>query len=1353
MTDISWHQLEVNGGSKEISFEGFNFQIAWQKYIEYGEFEYDYNTPGSEFYLTLSKNCDELDAKAGDVVGWQAKFWVSQRDMASTSLGAGNRSELVKAFETSLRYKNNLKTWIICTPGQPSNTSPHYVKNKLLNELAEVNPNVVIKFWHKPIYEAFYNEHPTRLNHIFKHYFSSKFIGIEFLRHFSASRIETLKNKYDTDLYTAGDVDKNIFALIDVKKSLSECSHLIHDLSNMVKRIKEDAPEKLSAWHVYVKEYIEESDKLLQNLVNLCEELIVNFNANKSLDVYKQLLNIFDAHGSAINMLIHSIDKMGQTSRQGLQRNVQQKNTSTEHAYNNYLRTSTDELLERVKSLFDALIKGMQQVVHVFGSAGFGKTNLACSLCEQLLKKDIPAVLMLGSDFRAGTNLKKQILESLSIDHFMDFTEYLGALDNLGFLKNVKIPIVIDGLNETIPTADIWHHELHYILQDIRKYKQLILLTTCRDSYIQQVFGIERRNPSDVPHSLTLKGFDDRNIDKVIMKYFTKYNITITNENYPKELFQNPLFLRIFSRTNRGKTIEFNQSSIYESIEDYLEDLIIRVSIQRNSVNPVIEKSVRDGIYTFAKMIWDANSRGITYPNEFVKIFDPEYHGEIDWQLTKTYKVQDEGIFISRKMVSGNEHAQFTYDLLGGMCLAKTMIFNTNDGSQCIKNLTQADVLAKLVNTESPDALHPLHDDIIRCIIYLLPKYTGRQVYEVLDDDRFAEYSTAMMGLFFENESGTKSFCQYIDSLDIENSTIQYFIDNTLENVLLRRNYQGMPLLVRTLLRMNSAQIDLKWSEALRKNAGTILSYLKKDFAEEDVKKASNDAEIKNVFLFVSLLLSSTVRYLRDSATKTLVQLGIKYRLVLFQTFLDLTKISDIYVTERLLAALCGVLLRSYDREFSLKVASYLQEEFLTGLETTHILVLDYIDTILQFAAHMHGFQLSDHCFENVKFHGWQEDEKCRKEITGDGRATWGYGPIHLDFAKYVIGSLASRRYSRKEKNTPTLKECLAMIIWRMKELGYSKDVFDEIDKEIAKSRDYYRFDNTMSTERYGKKYSWIAYFEFFGHFVLTKMIRTEISHGYRVSSVDIDPTFPARPFKTQLVSDCFVPAFDESIQEWVTKDTGGYLGNYYCHVFKDEKQPWILLSAYLDQTGRGDTKFLLHVDTVLIDKKEAESVSRLYLKNFSDYRISEHYYLFGGEIPWSRNLPDWNPKIQVGNKDIHIVCPFNYYTWESYHSKCNDIGNVPFLGKTIAQECELQFDASSMSYFTASGELATRLVWDNYSRYLYIRKDILDLFANSNGMTLLWIEKISKYGDFGKHDSTLNPTFKDFQYVTIMNE
>jgi hypothetical protein len=74
MIEISWERLRTNSESREISFESFNFQLAFKKYSKYGSFEYDYNTPGSEFYLTLDKDCNELQAKSGYTVGWQVKF-------------------------------------------------------------------------------------------------------------------------------------------------------------------------------------------------------------------------------------------------------------------------------------------------------------------------------------------------------------------------------------------------------------------------------------------------------------------------------------------------------------------------------------------------------------------------------------------------------------------------------------------------------------------------------------------------------------------------------------------------------------------------------------------------------------------------------------------------------------------------------------------------------------------------------------------------------------------------------------------------------------------------------------------------------------------------------------------------------------------------------------------------------------------------------------------------------------------------------------------------------------------------------------------------------------------------------
>src|ERR1035437_4113546 len=98
MRDINWKQLEKNSESTEIGFELFCFQIAYRKYAILGHFDSWYNTPGSEFYLTLEKDSDELDLKIGDVVGWQAKFWLNNKDDDNSPLDANHRSELIEGF-------------------------------------------------------------------------------------------------------------------------------------------------------------------------------------------------------------------------------------------------------------------------------------------------------------------------------------------------------------------------------------------------------------------------------------------------------------------------------------------------------------------------------------------------------------------------------------------------------------------------------------------------------------------------------------------------------------------------------------------------------------------------------------------------------------------------------------------------------------------------------------------------------------------------------------------------------------------------------------------------------------------------------------------------------------------------------------------------------------------------------------------------------------------------------------------------------------------------------------------------------------------------------------------------------
>src|ERR1035437_2922167 len=201
MRDINWKQLEKNSESKEIGFELFCFQIAYRKYATLGHFDSWYNTAGSEFYLTLEKDSDELGLKTGDVIGWQAKFWLNNKDEDNAPLDANHRKELINGFSTSLNYKSNLKKSIVCTPGKFSNTAPSKCVDTFEIVINKIKNNVRIDYWHKDIFLAYALEDSDFISNLFNHYFSTKFIGFDFIKNFSEKRLERLKDKFDVDLY------------------------------------------------------------------------------------------------------------------------------------------------------------------------------------------------------------------------------------------------------------------------------------------------------------------------------------------------------------------------------------------------------------------------------------------------------------------------------------------------------------------------------------------------------------------------------------------------------------------------------------------------------------------------------------------------------------------------------------------------------------------------------------------------------------------------------------------------------------------------------------------------------------------------------------------------------------------------------------------------------------------------------------------------------------------------------------------------------------------------------------------------------------------------------------------------
>ena len=234
MINFQWSQFEQNQQAKDISFESFCFQVAFIKYKDFGFFENFYNTPGSEYYLTLHSDCPELNLKSGDEIGWQVKWWFNSEE--NTSLTAPRRKELEKGFSTTLKRHANIKLWIICTPG-------NFVEDKfteLKTALAKQKSDTIFSHWNKETFTNFLSQQFDKFNDVFNHYFNTNFIGFEFINKYSQRRIEDLQKKFDTDLYTPSNYDDEVFFTMNYQKIFEAISSKVKYLQDDIVKIEKD---------------------------------------------------------------------------------------------------------------------------------------------------------------------------------------------------------------------------------------------------------------------------------------------------------------------------------------------------------------------------------------------------------------------------------------------------------------------------------------------------------------------------------------------------------------------------------------------------------------------------------------------------------------------------------------------------------------------------------------------------------------------------------------------------------------------------------------------------------------------------------------------------------------------------------------------------------------------------------------------------------------------------------------------------------------------------------------------------------------------------------------------------------
>jgi len=164
-----------------------------------------------------------------------------------------------------------------------------------------------------------------------------------------------------------------------------------------------------------------------------------------------------------------------------------------------------------------------------------------------------------------------------------------------------------------------------------------------------------------------------------------------------------------------------------------------------------------------------------------------------------------------------------------------------------------------------------------------------------------------------------------------------------------------------------------------------------------------------------------------------------------------------------------------------------------------------------------------------------------------------------MDFGNYTIGRLIPDR-GNYDYDQPVYREVRAQIDARIIDLGYTRARFETVDDAIG--RDYWRTGRFVKprVDRYGKKHSWIAFFEMYG-LRSDRGILPEWRAGERTSDVDIDPSFPEPPQEWQPPLPDLFASTPEDSRSWIANGPTPDYDHLFCiESFGEVLSPWVLL-------------------------------------------------------------------------------------------------------------------------------------------------------------------------------------------------
>ncbi len=1277
MPALNWDAFAKLPGSVEKNFELLCRGIIRQNFGSYGVFRALANQPGVEFHLKLEQHCDAL-GDPGRWWGWQCKWYELP---ASGELGTTRRNKIEEGIRKTEAHVPGVTDWVLWTRRPLSKPDQDW--------FYAISSRMTLNLWTGDEVDNLLVGQASILRGT---YFGELVLTPEILRERHEQSVAPIRARWHP-VHHVLDAERELRRMLGESGSWSALRTLAVYLRAQIVSVQ-GAPAVPTSLTTLVTAVAQAAN---QSAVAL--ERVVDGIRDGDLDLLRDELS------TRSRTLIPAIATAPRRLR------------SRNHMASLPITNAVGGCREALQMLAGVEEAFASRLVAVLAPAGCGKTQLAAQLTVGVDGRP-HGVLLHGRDLHANHSLDDLARRfSIAAQPVPSMESLLAAMDAAGQRARHRLPIVIDGLNEAEDPRS-WQPLLAALETTLAKYPYVLMICTLRPEFAAEALPEDTRR-------VEVAGYGSDAAD-AIREYFRHYKIDATDSSLP-EFLEHPLTLRIFcevTNPTRAKVVGVDAmpGSLTALFERYLNQVGDRIAQLAPRAQRYYAQDVRAALGVVATILWDKQTRTIDIEELRHALRDENR----PWNESLVRALEHEGVLLRMPSEDNGVYVP-VYDRLGGYIIANALL--SRHGQVGFASWVQETTTRHLLTGDYAQS-HPLADDIVYALVGQTPRrFHSKQLWQLVEEPL---------------RSRALRFAAWLEAAYLDAGTVEALIElagqgdaDVLNKLWEVRGAEKHPLnadaLDRALRPIAVADRDLRWTEWIRRHYKEVLRDL--ELLGQRWRRRETRSGDRLRARWVMWTLTSTVRLLRDHATRALYWFGRKDAQGLFELTIDSLAVNDAYIGERMLAASYGVVM-SYQRadaDFAVHLKQFLQglATALVGASatapTTHYIARIHARGIVAFATRFYASAVPEPLRSAWSF---AAPTLFAPIETGDVRADEVEHTLHMDFENYTLGRLFDDRgnYDMNHQGHQAAVAHVRGVVW---ELGWRSATFESLDGGIADDI-YGGRGQRPRTERYGKKYGWIGFFTYAGMLEAQGLLPED---GRRLSDIDIDPSFPDEPPKDgepSMPSAWLEPSI-QSQEHWLRKGTTAVPPQLIIREkITEHVGPWIAVHGFVKITdralGRESWAFL----SALVTPKQCLPHVVAALKSTEPpWLVREgpgDHHTFAGEIPWHPTFAAealagsgsnaYRGRVRGGNTEFEILA--HEYAWESYHSEMNQAGSVRVPSHPFSAHFDLRSVPQGFDQCLPDGTRATVTlsgVDGLDGDVLYVRADLLRLYVGDRAI------------------------------------